>query len=472
MIKRNWLFLSFIVALGILIVYRSYAIPITHDESGTWFYSRHLNLWKCFFDVSCWNSANIHWLNSLLLQLCAGIGGDSPWVIRLPNALSGIAYLVAASLLVNRYLKNYWARLFGFLLLCLQIYLLDFFSLARGYGMMTCGVLWGLYSLLRYSEKYELRWFVASIISLSFALLANFTSVIPFVGLMGAWVLLVVGKKQYKLLWQHGYVLAIATVVLSTFLFVPLRTLSKNGEFEWGADNIMKMGNDLLTNLMAGETYLHWFSPVHILYLLVILLFFSLVFLLLRKQSSYRTQTIITYVCLANVLLVIVLLTFLTGAKTPIGRKSVFLVPLLFTPLILSLNQITRKSIADGVCVFGSVLILLHFFTHIGRGMKSCREWYYDAYYPELFAEIVPAGSSSDSISLGATWIFIPAMMFYQKTLSLPISGLKYEKQIVIDTSMQYYYLDPSDFPAMDSMPYIKEKFIGSFCLFKRVHEH
>jgi hypothetical protein len=240
--------------------------------------------------------------------------------------LAGVGYLAAVVLLVTRYLKNFVAQVAGFILLSFHLFLLDFFSLARGYGLMTCGVMWGIFSLLRYSEQFQIRWFVVCVISVSLAMLANFTSLIPYVAIMGTWFLLVMANKRYPLLWKHGYVLAIAGVILSILLFVPLRTLSGNGEFLWGADNVMKMGEDLLNNLVAGRTYLTWFSPLHILYVLLLLFWMSLISLLAQKLTPFRNQALVAVACALNVVIVIVIVDWVTGAKAPIGRKSIFLI--------------------------------------------------------------------------------------------------------------------------------------------------
>ena len=100
--------------------------------------------------------------------------------------------------------------------------------------------------------------------------------------------------------------------------------------------------------------------------------------------------------------------------------------------------------------------------------MRSCREWYYDKHYPELFSEILPDGPGSDSVRLGSTWIFVPALVFYQKTEPLPLAGLNYERPIVIDSTMDYYYLEPPDTVGMFQAGFEIEKMIGPFFLFKR----
>src|SRR5687768_15481954 len=129
--NRKWILILACSLFSMLVMYRAFAIPFTHDEATTWNYLRYTDVVGCFFNPVCWGSANHHWLNTVLLQLSATIGGDSPGVLRMPNVLAGWLYFLVAALISYRYLKNTWAQLLGFLLMTAHVYLLDFFSLAR-----------------------------------------------------------------------------------------------------------------------------------------------------------------------------------------------------------------------------------------------------------------------------------------------------------------------------------------------------
>ena len=260
--RKNWVLITAVIALAGLILYRAIVIPFTHDESATWLYLRHTNVWGCFFDPDCWNWGNNHWLNTILLQLCANIGGDIPVVLRFPNVLGGWLYLVAAALLVNRYLQNYWAQLGGFLFISLHIYLLDFFSLARGYGLMASGVMWGIYSLLRYTENFEWKWLIILLTSFFLSILANFTSIIPFAAIMGVWLISILATKRFSLLKSHGVAVLILLIGTYMLIRIPIKVLSEKGELEWGASGFNVMIKDLFTNLTAGAHPFGYSDPL------------------------------------------------------------------------------------------------------------------------------------------------------------------------------------------------------------------
>jgi hypothetical protein len=103
-------------------------------------------------------AANNHPLNSILAKGSTSIFGPSGLAVRLPNVLSLAAYLVF-SWLILRSLRSGWACLAGFLLLALNPFLLDYFSMARGYGLsvglMTAGLYWIRLSITSPSPRNE-----------------------------------------------------------------------------------------------------------------------------------------------------------------------------------------------------------------------------------------------------------------------------------------------------------------------------
>ena len=467
-IYKHWILVLILLGLAILILYRAYILPFTHDESATWIYLRHTNVWGCFFDTSCWTSANNHWLNTILLQLSANLGGEIPWVMRMPNVLAGWTYLLTSAFLVTRYLKNNWAQLFGFLILTAHIYLLDFFSLARGYGLMMAGVFFGGYSLLRYLEKVELKWLCMMLCALFLAILSNFTALIPLASILCVWFVSLLAIKKYHLLWIHGRIVLLFVLGNYLLLRIPIHSLTHNGEFEWGASGLKETIRDLFNNLWAGAHYFDYRDPMIFFWFVFIILSFGLIVLVFFSKVKSQPTLSVLYLLLIVAVFAIVALQLFTNAKAPIGRKSIFLIPFIFCPLAISQCLITKKSISRAVGIGGSCLILIHFFSTIEPHLKSTREWYYDSHYPELFSTITPKESLSDSVRLGASWIFIPSLTFYQKSQSLPISGLIYQKQLVVDTTMQYYYLDPSDTVGISLTPFVIDKMIGPFYLYRK----
>ncbi len=462
--KINWPLALCVLIFGTLITYRSFVIPITHDEASSWLNYHTTAIWSCFFDPMCWGTANNHWLNTLLFQWCESVFGNDPWALRIPNVVAGWGYLFCAALLCSRFMKTFVLQVLGFLMLCGHVYLLDFFSLARGYGLMTCGVIWGMYALLRYTEQWNIRFLLLCIVSLCLAILGNFTAILAYLSVGLVWLIQIIIKRKTTLLFRHGAYWAMSAVVLMLLLRVPILTLSVYGEFTQGAANVYETGVNLMQTTMYGRNYLGPLTPQVLLVFFLLLILVFLVQVQLRKPSDSRPFIIVATLLFANILM-IVLQQLITGSHTPIGRKSIYLIPLLFGAVSLGFACTGNHRIR----LLGAGVIIILLVVHTSRVLefRFVREWYYDAYYPELLSTILPEGAKSDSVHLATSWIFYPALNFYKETVPLPFSDLPYQRPLVVDSTKQYYYVEQPDTNGMHQHGFHYEKSIGPFFLFK-----
>jgi hypothetical protein len=111
-------------------VLRALRVSFSIDEAQT--YIRYLS--SDVLSIFSFNVANNHFLNTLLAKIFSMIGGNQEFMLRMPNLLGYALYLVFAFLLLNKFVSR-TTTVFGFLLLNLNPYVLDFFSLCRGYGL-------------------------------------------------------------------------------------------------------------------------------------------------------------------------------------------------------------------------------------------------------------------------------------------------------------------------------------------------
>jgi hypothetical protein len=121
-----------IAALGLFgySVLRAVRVPLTIDEAETYISYLSGNIQNVF----SFNAANNHFLNTLLARVFTALFGDGELILRLPGLIGLVLYLVFGFLLLRRFASRPAAFL-GFFLLNLNAYLLDFFSLSRGYGL-------------------------------------------------------------------------------------------------------------------------------------------------------------------------------------------------------------------------------------------------------------------------------------------------------------------------------------------------
>jgi len=118
------------------VVARAARVGFTHDEAHTylWFVGAPLSTMLAFQGTV---NANNHTLNSLLMTLSRSAFGSSELALRLPNVLAFAGYCAAVLSLARRY-RTRIARVAVNVLLILNPFLLEVFSLARGYGLGLC----------------------------------------------------------------------------------------------------------------------------------------------------------------------------------------------------------------------------------------------------------------------------------------------------------------------------------------------
>lgn len=161
----QWGLLCYFLFLFVTVLIRSAVSGITYDEACTYLgfglidLFRPRTLYALFSREGC--IANNHWLNTILIRLLQmTVRADySEFVIRLPSLCFFALYLVG---LAYAYRRGH-CSLPALLLLVSNYYLLEFYGLARGYGMANTCVFFACLSWIKwrdsgYSEDRHLRW--------------------------------------------------------------------------------------------------------------------------------------------------------------------------------------------------------------------------------------------------------------------------------------------------------------------------
>ncbi len=133
-------------------ILRAAKVSLTFDEAAT--YVRYIS--SDLFSVFNFIVATNHLLNTLLARFFSVIGGESELVLRLPN-LIGYGFYLFFSFLILKRMTNRTVALGGFLLLNLNPYVLDYFSLCRGYGLSLGFLMGAVYFFLSFLERSDNR---------------------------------------------------------------------------------------------------------------------------------------------------------------------------------------------------------------------------------------------------------------------------------------------------------------------------
>jgi uncharacterized membrane protein YgdD (TMEM256/DUF423 family) len=201
---RNLPLLPAFLALAavVYVVVRAWVIPFTWDESFSWLeFVRGDDLWPK--DVGTM-SANNHLLNTWLMKLCKWGMGSSEFSLRLPNVLAGIVYILSVAWFSCRE-KNTFRQVAVFLLLAGHPYLLEFFSIARGYGLANGIMLAGFWMLWRWCRDNSLRDAFFGLSLLALAVFANLTFLHVLLGATAAVLLRLLTRPSLRQ-WEAKFV--------------------------------------------------------------------------------------------------------------------------------------------------------------------------------------------------------------------------------------------------------------------------
>jgi hypothetical protein len=230
------LFITFGTAFGIYILLRAWLLPMTVDESATVInHVPRLVADTLFFKKEA--NPNNHILNTIAIKTFAGLFGWHPIVVRLPVLIGAGFYLWASVHLSKKISEKPEVRLFAFFVLLANPYLLEFFSLARGYGLAEGLMLMAVWQAWRFLGKNQKKHLRSAFIFAGLAVYANFTLLVfyaPFAVLLllVSWQL----NPSFSIFWQKTKPALLTLGIFAALWYEPVRKLSKDSEIEkWTA---------------------------------------------------------------------------------------------------------------------------------------------------------------------------------------------------------------------------------------------
>jgi hypothetical protein len=164
-------FLALSTAVFLLVALRAWLVPVVHDEAMTFFVYVETGEFIPFH--AHWDAGN-HVLCTALGRLSYQVFGMHAWALRLPSVIAFLLYAWAVfhwgALLSRRLVRSIlWAAL----LLC--PFLLDFFSLFRGYGISMALLATSLLALAHHLRSGRTGALWVALITLSLSVWANLT---------------------------------------------------------------------------------------------------------------------------------------------------------------------------------------------------------------------------------------------------------------------------------------------------------
>ncbi len=202
----------------VYLVLRAVLVPFVHDEAATFF--NYVHIGNVFPRNITRESANNHYLNTLLTFISYRLFGSDKWALRLPNLLISLLYFRYA-FKISKMLTSGLLRygLFVALLFCFN--LIDFFALSRGYGMSVAFLTAAIYYAVKFLKEGKSHFLIKSSLFTVLMLSANLATLIPAIALVAVHLATVLifrrdekGKIAFPVILLEIFVLVLAVALL------------------------------------------------------------------------------------------------------------------------------------------------------------------------------------------------------------------------------------------------------------------
>ncbi len=218
---RKALHIISLIGLTIMVAFHAYTLDVTNDEAYSFF------LLKTEYYRALFGTANTHWLNSILMKIEMLVLGDAPFSWRIHSVLA-FPFFCIGVYRVTGFIRNNALAIICYSLIVLNPYVLDWFGVARGYGLALTFQVWALYYLFlerktilqivtrKQAERFTKSFYVWIKILLLCALMlvANLSYFYTFLGIMSVFllstrktILQIVTRKQAERFTKSFYVL-------------------------------------------------------------------------------------------------------------------------------------------------------------------------------------------------------------------------------------------------------------------------
>ena len=403
------------VASGLFayVAYRAHHLSFTHDES--------LTFSILFGNESYTNSANNHLLNTYLMDFCLRIWGDTEGVLRLPNVLGFLIYSFF-SYKISKRLTGFFLQIACFLLLLLNPFILDFFSLARGYGLSLAMMVGSIYFLLKILDNHKslIDNYLFALFSI-YAVIANFTLLIFYLAVMSVWGLIWLYHEKWKVfirLTPLSILLAHSIILFNLMKFL-LYLKSINGLYAGGTSGFVKSVVDSnIICFLYNENMSDGFLKDTLVYVVIVsfLIVFVLNFIAIFKKPFLKSSLVLMVLLVMTIVIPIVQNRVL-GILYPTERTASFYYILWVLPCVFYAFEkpILKKIHTISIYVFTGFIILNFINT---ANLKYCYVWKYDADTKDMMLTVNQLHIEKklpNSVQLTVFWLNEPAAKRYYR---------------------------------------------------------
>jgi hypothetical protein len=473
--------------LGVLayLVTKALVMQTTCDESYTVMILPKKSVWDL---VSYKDSyTNNHILNTLITKGLFAIFGTDHSLARVPSLLGFLMYFYSIFYFSKKYIKDNALSVMFLTVMCCNPYLLDFFALARGYGlsiglMMVSVYLASNVVFQKASTKYDLP---LSILAAILSVYAQFASLHFYLGINLLLFLYALNqsfthgdKKEFIKIFVTQI---IGFSVLVSLVYLPFKAIMRDNQIAYyGSEGFWE--NTISTVIFNSVYAQGYFSDATtpIFKRLLLFVFFVVVAKIAYNFGQKKTAesekaypsifVALLFLCTAAS---VILQFHLLKTQYVVDRTALFFYPLLALsfPIVAIFFSYFKK--------WAGTLVLLIFIlfslNHIKRGasLKYYREWWYDVNTYEILDFLKTEHNKMDkkeTLKLGTTWIFHPSFLYHrEKSDATWIEPLRFNKQPDTTNFYHFYYATNDEVAALSTRyEKIKDYGFGQWFLMKR----
>jgi hypothetical protein len=412
--KFRTLYFFIFVILLVVVILKIISTGITYDEAWTLQVFVPLSFKEIFQATPC--DANNHLLNTIAIKILFKFFGKSLVIARIPNLISFIIFSFFAFKICTEFLKKHEGLLL-FLLLLANPFMIDFFCLARGYGMANGLLMASLFMMLKSLKTAEIKFYILSVFLAMGAVLANFTYMYFFTAMISVLVLSLLNKKvnlknKLKIL---GIILSgIIILIVSTYTIIS--KLIETQSFYYGG-NISFLKDTLVSVFSYSINKNQWVTEALLLtcffIVTLILLYILLIVLSIKKRVSMYNM--LPVFLLPIVVIINLVHVYFFHSLFLVDRTAMQYLPLLFFTFVYSISLLQSKIINISIIIAGFIFVAtfsFHFITSFS--LKKTISWEPDAHSIEILNKINSLGNDNNKVyNIDYSWPFESSIKYY-----------------------------------------------------------
>jgi hypothetical protein len=408
-----------VIGFGEYVGVRAWALSFTHDESLT--YTRYVHDSFSSILLSRGTDANNHPLNTLAMKLAADLFGTSEIALRWSSVVAFVGY-VAGVVVVLRRVEHRSIRVLGLSLAVANPYVLDFFSLARGYGLALALVVASAMATFDFVQRPTTLTALAAVACAALAVIANFATLDYFVAVLLVIVLaLVVPLRTGERSVTPGRLAAVLLPPTLGVVFlagIPLMRLrSKDALYFGGTDGFWQ---DTVRSLISRTLYgRDWdFLEITFVTLVAMLVAVGAVAAAIAVRGRSLPLHTAAFMLLAFPALVSIVQHWVLGSLFLIERTALFFVPVFAIWLAFAADALARHPRFTAGVTAAALAIVAAAWTNLAfaANLSYALDWRYDAMTEKVITELAGPRGDPQTIDLGVSYLFQPTTNFYRET--------------------------------------------------------